>query len=379
MTTSDYLLTCEAVSNGHPDKIADQISDAVLDACLAQDPHSRVACECLVKDDTVILAGEVSSRARIDYQGIVTAVLRDVGYHDASYGYKIDDLKLVTLIGQQSEEIASGVSTQDPDAQGAGDQGIMYGYACNETVGLIPAPYFYAQRLMQAYAQLRRSTADLWPDAKTQLTFSYKNDQPQYIDTLVFSCQHAPTMTLEKVREKITALIHQELSEFVNADTTIHINPNGPWVMGGPAADCGLTGRKIMVDTYGGASRNGGGCFSGKDPSKVDRSAAYMARYVCKNLVASGLVERVELQVAYAIGKATPIGLDINTFGTEKISKESLLKKIHATFDFTPYRIIHRLKLLVPQYQSTACYGHFGRQDVLFPWEVVDQAAELAS
>lgn len=374
-----YLFSSESVSEGHPDKIADQISDAILDAVLVQDNNARVACECLVKTDVVVLAGELSTTAKVDFDKIVRKTINRIGYNNPDLGFDGNTCSIINLIGQQSPDIQLGLNKQDKFEQGAGDQGIMFGYAIDETLELMPAPIHYAHQLMLKQSQLRKShrLPFLLPDAKSQVTLRYENGAIAFADTIVLSSQHRDDISMDALREAIMEEIIQPVipSRWITKDTKILINPTGRFVIGGPKGDCGLTGRKIIVDTYGGAARHGGGAFSGKDPSKVDRSAAYVARYVAKNIVASGLAKRCELQVAYAIGIAKPVSILVNTFGTEKIPVSKIQQLIEELFDLRPYGIIQQFDLLSPIYQQTACYGHFGRR--IFPWEKTGHAQTL--
>ena len=379
---SDYsVFTSESVSEGHPDKMADQISDAVLDAMLAQDAESRVACETLLKDSLVVVAGEFRSRAKVDIDELARRVIREIGYGDPRSGYDLKSVDVLNALGHQSPEIGEAVDETHDHEQGAGDQGLMFGYATDETDVLMPAPIHYAHRLMQRHAEVRRSRLSfLRPDAKSQLSIRYDSDgKPAAIDAIVLSTQHTPEVdnaTLEEaVREEI---IKPELpGNWVTSDTKWHINPSGRFEVGGPVADCGLTGRKIIVDTYGGMARHGGGAFSGKDPSKVDRSAAYAGRYVAKNIVAAELAERCEIQVSYAIGKAEPTSISVNTFGTGTVPDARIAQLIREFFDLKPRGLIEMLDLKRPIYQATAAYGHFGRQDEAFSWERTDKAEAL--
>jgi S-adenosylmethionine synthetase len=375
-----YLFTSESVSEGHPDKVADQISDAVLDAILTKDPHARVACETLVKTGMALVAGEVTTNAWVDLEDLIRKVIIDIGYDHSELGFDGHSCSVLSAIGKQSRDIAQGVDRVDED-QGAGDQGLMFGYASNETDVLMPAPITYAHRLMKAQANLRKSKKLPWlrPDAKSQVTFVYEDNQPKWIDTIVISTQHAP----EVAQKDLTEAVIEELikptipSEYLRKETKFFINPTGRFVIGGPQGDCGVTGRKIIVDSYGGAARHGGGAFSGKDPSKVDRSAAYMGRYVAKNIVAAGLAARCEIQISYAIGVAKPTSVYVETFGTHTIPEERIAQLVMDHFDLRPSGIIKQLDLLRPIYQNTASYGHFGRTDVDFTWERTDKAAEL--
>jgi S-adenosylmethionine synthetase len=380
MSETDFLFTSESVSEGHPDKVADQISDAILDAILAQDPNARVACETLVKTGMVFIGGEITTTAWVDIEHIARSVIHDIGYTSSDIGFDASSCAVITAIGKQSPDIAQGVTRIHDADQGAGDQGLMFGYASNETNVLMPAPITYAHRLMQRQANLRKSNKLPWlrPDAKSQVTFRYQNGKPVSVENVVLSTQHDPDIRHDDLVE---AVIEDIIKPTLPLDwlkkTTYFINPTGRFVIGGPLGDCGLTGRKIIVDTYGGMSRHGGGCFSGKDPSKVDRSAAYAARYVAKNIVAAGLAARCEIQVAYAIGVAKPTAIHLNTFGTETIPCDKIIQLINQTFDLRPYAITQMLDLLQPMYRKTAAYGHFGREDVLFSWEKTDKAELL--
>ncbi len=377
----DYLFTSESVSEGHPDKIADQISDAVLDAILAQDTHARVACETLVKTGMVMVAGEITTTAWVDIEGIVRETIRNIGYSSSAMGFDWESCAVLTAIGKQSVDIAMGVDRSHQEEQGAGDQGLMFGYASDETDVLMPAPITYAHRLVKRQAQVRKSGKLAWlrPDAKSQITFIYHDGKPVGIDTVVLSTQHAPEINQETLRAAvIEEIIKPELpAEWLTANTKFLVNPTGRFVIGGPLGDSGLTGRKIIVDTYGGMARHGGGCFSGKDPSKVDRSAAYAGRYVAKNIVAAGLAKRCEIQVSYAIGIAEPTSISIDTFGTGAIPDAEIVKLVRKHFDLRPYGIITMLNLRRPIYQPTAAYGHFGREEGEFTWEKIDKAAAL--
>ena len=381
---ADYsVFTSESVGEGHPDKMADQISDAVLDAMLAQDPESRVACETLIKTGIVVIAGEIRSRADVHLDKLVRQVIKDIGYDDIACGFNPDDCTVVNALGQQSVDIAQGVDETGDHEQGAGDQGLMFGYATNETDVFMPAPITYAHRLVQKQAEVRRNgkCSFLRPDAKSQLTFRYGEDgKPLGIEAVVLSTQHDPDISQKNLHEAV----HEEIikptlpGNWITKNTKIYINPTGKFVIGGPVGDCGLTGRKIIVDTYGGMARHGGGAFSGKDPSKVDRSAAYAARYVAKNIVASGIADRCEIQVSYAIGVAEPTSISVNTFGTGKLSDEAILALIREHFDLRPRGLIRMLDLKRPIYRQTAAYGHFGRTESQFTWERTDKAAALA-
>ena len=366
--SNSYLFTSESVSEGHPDKVADQISDAVLDAMLAQDKRARVACETLVKTGVAIVAGEVTTEAWIDLEEIVRGVICDIGYTSSHVGFDGSTCAVLNIIGKQSPDIAMGVDRDKPEEQGAGDQGLMFGYASDETDSLMPAPICYAHRLVERQAEVRKSGLLPWlrPDAKSQVTCRYENGKVTGLDAIVLSTQHDPDVQLKDLREAVMELVikHVLPKEWLRKDTKFHINPTGNFVIGGPVGDCGLTGRKIIVDSYGGTARHGGGAFSGKDPSKVDRSAAYAARYVAKNLVAAGLAERCEIQVSYAIGVAEPTSITVETFGTGKVSQERLEQLVRANFDLRPYGIIKMLDLVHPMYRATAAYGHFGREPV---------------
>ncbi|KGJ89397.1 methionine adenosyltransferase [Thalassotalea sp. ND16A] len=386
-----HYFTSESVSEGHPDKIADQISDAVLDAIIAKDKHSRVACETMVKTGVAIISGEVSTTAWVDLEKITRKVISDIGYTSSEVGFDGETCGIMNLIGQQSPEIAQGVDRTKPEDQGAGDQGLMFGYATNETPSLMPAPLYYSHRLVERQAEMRKSGVLPWlrPDAKSQVTFVYEDNKPVAIDAVVLSTQHNPDITQEDLHNAVMENIikHTLPEELLTEDTKYFINPTGRFVIGGPVGDCGLTGRKIIVDTYGGMARHGGGAFSGKDPSKVDRSAAYAGRYVAKNIVAAGLADRCEIQVSYAIGVAEPTSISIDTFGTGKVDEETLISIIRDNFDLRPYGITKMLDLLHPMYQQTAAYGHFGRDPfemtvgddtfTAFSWEKTDKADAL--
>lgn len=376
-----HLFTSESVAEGHPDKIADQISDAVLDAILRQDPHARVACETLVKTGFVILAGEVTTSAWVDLDELVRKVIVDIGYVSSDLGFDGNTCGVLNAIGKQSSDIAQGVDRMVAEEQGAGDQGLMFGYATNETEVLMPAPITYAHRLVQRQAEVRKSHTLPWlrPDAKSQVTFRYQNGKPVGIDAVVLSTQHGPEVSQKDLREAVMELIIKPTlpANWLDEKTKYHINPTGNFVIGGPVGDCGLTGRKIIVDTYGGMARHGGGAFSGKDPSKVDRSAAYAGRYVAKNIVAAGLADRCEIQVSYAIGVAEPTSISIDTFGTGKIPDHRITELVRTHFDLRPYGIVRMLDLIRPIYQKTAAYGHFGREDDDFTWEKTDKADAL--
>jgi len=380
---SNYLFTSESVSEGHPDKVADQISDAVLDAIIKEDPQARVACETMVKTGTAIVSGEITTNTWIDLDDLVRKVIIDIGYDNSDVGFDGNSCAVMSLIGKQSHDINMGVDRQSPEEQGAGDQGLMFGYASSETDVLMPAPITYSHLLVQKQAEIRRSGALKWlrPDAKSQLTFRYENDKPVAIDAVVLSTQHDPDVSLSDLREGVMEeIIKPVLPEtWIDSQTKFHINPTGNFVIGGPVGDCGLTGRKIIVDTYGGMARHGGGAFSGKDPSKVDRSAAYACRYVAKNIVAAGLAERCEIQVSYAIGVAEPTSISVTTFGTNNVPENTIEKLVRQHFDLRPFGIINGLDLLRPIYQKTAAYGHMGREDNDFTWERTDKADLLRS
>ena len=374
-----FLFTSESVSEGHPDKVADQVSDAVLDAYLAQDRRARVACETLVKTGMVVLAGEITSNASVDYDQLVRQAIREIGYSGSDMGFDWQTCAVLTAIGKQSGDIAMGVDETTEHEQGAGDQGLMFGYATRETDVLMPAPITYAHRLVARQAEVRKAGRLPWlrPDAKSQVTFRYENHRPVAIEAVVLSTQHGPDVGITTLREAVMEEIVKPVlpAEWLTRDTRYHINPTERFVIGGPLGDAGVTGRKIIVDTYGGMGRHGGGAFSGKDPSKVDRSAAYAARYVAKNLVAAGLAERCEIQVSYAIGVARPTSISVDSFGTGRVSDARLAELIQAHFDLRPKGLITMLDLLHPIYRKTAAYGHFGREE--FPWERVDKAEEL--
>ena len=378
-----FLFTSESVSEGHPDKVADQISDAVLDAILATDPRGRVACETLVSTGLVVISGEITTTAHINYREIAQETVRRIGYTDSEIGFDYKSCAILTAINRQSPDIAQGVNEgQGIDLdQGAGDQGLMFGYACNETPSLMPLPIFYAHRLMQRQAEVRKDGRLPWlrPDAKSQLSVKYVDGRPVSIDTVVVSTQHGPEVSHAQIEEAVIEEIIRPVlpKELLTDKTRYLVNPTGRFVVGGPHGDCGLTGRKIIVDSYGGTARHGGGAFSGKDPSKVDRSAAYAARYVAKNIVAAGLAERCEVQIAYAIGVAKPVSLMVSTFGTGKISEAKIVELIVQHFDLRPKGIIQALDLLRPIYAKTAAYGHFGREEPEFTWENIDKAAAL--
>ncbi|MCX7544245.1 methionine adenosyltransferase [Marinicella gelatinilytica] len=380
---SNYLFTSESVSEGHPDKVADQISDAVLDAIIKDDPKARVACETMVKTGTAIVAGEITTNTWIDLDELVREVITGIGYDSSDVGFDGKTCAVMSLIGKQSYDINIGVDRKSPEEQGAGDQGLMFGYASNETDVLMPAPITFAHRLVKQQSDVRRSKQVPWlrPDAKSQVTFRYENDKPVAIDAVVLSTQHDEDVRLPDLREAVMETIIKPVlpAEWLTKDTKYHINPTGKFVIGGPVGDCGLTGRKIIVDTYGGMARHGGGAFSGKDPSKVDRSAAYACRYVAKNIVAAGLADRCEIQVSYAIGVAEPTSISVTTFGTGKVPESTIEQLIKDHFDLRPYGIITSLDLLKPIYQQTAIYGHMGREDIDLTWERTDKAELLKS
>lgn len=381
---SEYLFTSESVSEGHPDKMADQISDAVLDEILANDPNpaaARVACETMLKTGAVIVSGEITTETWVDLDMLVREVVSDIGYTSSNVGFDGSTCAVMSLIGKQSTNIAQGVDRTAPEEQGAGDQGLMFGYATNETDVLMPAPITYAHRLVQRQSEMRKEHILPWmrPDAKSQVTFRYRDGKITGIDAVVLSTQHDPDIEYRHLQEAVMENIIKPVlpEEWLHADTRYHINPTGEFVIGGPVGDCGLTGRKIIVDTYGGMARHGGGAFSGKDPSKVDRSAAYAGRYVAKNIVAAGLADRCEIQISYAIGVAEPTSISIETFGTAKLEEEKIAQLIKEHFDLRPYNIIKMLDLIRPIYRKTANYGHFGRENEDFTWERTDRAEEL--
>ena len=393
MTSPSLMFTSESVTEGHPDKICDQVSDAVLDACLEQDPRSRVACETAVKTGYVMLLGEITTNAVFNYDELVRKVVNDIGYDSSEKGFDGNSCGVLVAIAKQSGDIAMGVnqaletrdghkmSDAEVDSIGAGDQGMMFGYACNETPTLMPLPIYLAHKLTRRQSELRKSGAIKWlrPDAKSQVTVEYSKGQPKRIDTVLISTQHSPEVSQNEITEIITEeLIMKTLPEnLVDKDIKVFVNPTGRFVVGGPMGDAGVTGRKIIVDTYGGMGRHGGGAFSGKDPTKVDRSAAYAARYVAKNVVAAGLADRVEVQVSYAIGVAHPLSVNVETFGTARIADDKIAALINEHFDLRPGAIIRDLDPRRPIYRKTAAYGHFGRDDIEFPWEKTDKAAAL--
>ena len=375
------LFTSESVSEGHPDKMADQISDAVLDACLEKDDEARVACETMIKTGMVVVAGEITSKANINIEDVVREVVIDIGYKDSRSGFDGNTCAVLNALGKQSGDISMGVDESDDHEQGAGDQGLMFGYASNETDVLMPAPITYSQLLVKRQSEVRKDGTLPWlePDAKSQLTMRYSNGKPEGIDAVVLSTQHRDEVSLTELRDAVMEEIIKPVlpAHWIDENTKYFINPTGRFVIGGPQGDCGLTGRKIIVDTYGGMARHGGGAFSGKDPSKVDRSAAYLARYIAKNLVAANLAERCELQLSYAIGIAEPTSISIETFGTGKISDEKIVALIREHFELKPKGLISMLDLLRPIYKKTAAYGHFGREDNEFSWEKTDKAEIL--
>jgi len=375
------LITSESVSEGHPDKMADQISDSILDAILEQDPTGRVACETMIKTGVVIVAGEITTSAIIDTEQLVRERVNAIGYDNTEYGFDGHTCGVLNAVGKQSPDIAQGVDETGEREQGAGDQGMMYGYATNETDVLMPAPITFAHRLVKRQSEVRRSGTLPWlrPDAKSQVTIRYEDRKPKRVNAVVLSTQHDPDVDPKVLHEAVMDEIIRPIipAEWLANDTRFYINPTGRFVIGGPVGDCGLTGRKIIVDTYGGVARHGGGAFSGKDPSKVDRSAAYACRYVAKNIVAAGIADRCEVQVSYAIGIAEPTSVDVETFGTGKIEEDRISALVSEHFDLKPRGIIEMLDLLQPIYTSTAAYGHFGREDEGFPWERTDRAPAL--
>ena len=383
MSKSSYLMTSESVSEGHPDKMADQISDAILDAILNEDKGCRVAVETLVKTGLVVLAGEITTSAEVDYESIARDTIKQIGYDKEELGFDHKSCKVLSAISKQSPDIAMGVDRDSKESQGAGDQGMMFGYATSETTELMPTTIVLSHQLVKKQSQVRKSNELEWlrPDAKSQVTVRFNNGKPEFIDTVVLSTQHDEKISMDEIeKEVIEHIIKPTLpTNLITNDTKFLINPTGSFIIGGPVGDCGLTGRKIIVDTYGGMARHGGGAFSGKDPSKVDRSAAYAARYVAKNIVAAELADRCEIQVSYAIGVAKPTSVRIKTFDTEKISKEKIVDLVDEHFDLTPFGIMNMLDLLQPIYQKTAAYGHFGREDENFPWEETNKAEDLRS
>ena len=379
--SSYSLFTSESVSEGHPDKMADQISDAILDAILKDDPHSRVAVETMVKTGMAVIAGEVRTDTYVDLEDIVRDVILDIGYNSSDVGFDGASCAVLNAIGKQSHDIAIGVDEAEEKELGAGDQGLMFGYATNETDVLMPAPIYYSHRLVERQAQLRKRGVLPWlrPDAKSQVTLRYADGKPIAVDAVVLSTQHAPEISLSDLQEAVLEEIIKPVlpQEWLHTDTKYHINPTGQFIIGGPMGDCGLTGRKIIVDTYGGMARHGGGAFSGKDPSKVDRSAAYAGRYVAKNIVASGLAERCEIQISYAIGVTEPTSISVNTYGTGKLSDDEIVALVREHFDLRPQGLIEMLNLKRPIYRPTAAYGHFGREEDNFTWEKTDKANAL--
>ena len=378
---SQHLFTSESVSEGHPDKIADQISDAVLDAILTEDPMARVACETFVKTGMVLVGGEINTHAWVDIEKITRDTVRNIGYINSEMGFDANSCAVLNAIGKQSDDIHQGVDRGEREEQGAGDQGLMFGYACNETEELMPAPIMYSHKLVQKQAEMRKSGKLDWlrPDAKSQVTFVYENGQPIGIDAVVLSTQHSEDIASPALREAVMEEIIKPVlpAQWITPKTQFHINPTGRFVIGGPMGDCGLTGRKIIVDTYGGMARHGGGAFSGKDPSKVDRSAAYAGRYVAKNIVAAGLADKCEIQISYAIGVVEPTSISINTFGTGKVDDSVINQLVREHFDLRPYGLIQMLDLERPIYLPTAAYGHFG--NAAYPWENTDIAAQLSA
>ncbi|NVJ60723.1 MAG: methionine adenosyltransferase [Gammaproteobacteria bacterium] len=379
---SEYtIFTSESVSEGHPDKMADQISDAILDAIIADDPNARVAVETMVKTGMAVVAGEVRTSTYVDLEDVVRAVILDIGYDSSDVGFDGASCAVLNAIGKQSADIAMGVDEAANKDLGAGDQGLMFGYATNETDVLMPAPVHYSHRLVEKQAELRKNGTLSWlrPDAKSQITMRYEGGKPVSVEAVVLSTQHDPDVSQEEIQAAVMEHIIKPVipAEWLHADTQYHINPTGQFIIGGPVGDCGLTGRKIIVDTYGGMARHGGGAFSGKDPSKVDRSAAYAGRYVAKNIVAAGLADRCEIQVSYAIGVAEPTSISINTFGTNKVAEDKISELVREHFDLRPQGIIDMLDLRRPIYRKTAAYGHFGREDVDFTWEKTDKAQAL--
>ena len=377
----NYVFTSESVSEGHPDKMCDQISDAILDAIITEDKNARVACETMVKTGMVVLAGEITTSVNIDYEKVVRDTIKEIGYSGTGMGFDWETCAVINALGKQSPDIAQGVNRSKPEEQGAGDQGLMFGYATNETDVLMPAPITLSHRLVKKMADLRKAGQLTWarPDSKSQVTLRYVDDKPVAVDAVVISSQHSPDVSQKEIHESVQELVIKPVlpAEWITADTKIHINPTGSFVIGGPVGDCGVTGRKIIVDTYGGMARHGGGAFSGKDPSKVDRSAAYAGRYVAKNIVAAGLAERCEIQISYAIGVAEPTSITIDTFGTGNISDEQISALVREHFDLRPYGIHSMLDLLKPIYTATAAYGHFGREEEGFSWENTDKAEIL--
>ena len=382
---NNYIFTSESVSEGHPDKMADQVSDAILDAILAEDKHARVACETLFKTGMAMIAGEITTTAKPDYEAIIRQTIREIGYTSSDMGFDATTCAVMTAIGVQSPDINQGVDRSRPEDQGAGDQGIMFGFATNETDVLMPAAITYSHRLVQRQSQMMKNSTLPWlrPDAKSQVSLHYEDGKPVSIDAVVLSTQHSPDISLPDLQEAIMEEVIKPVLQptgLLTKDTAFHINPTGAFVIGGPMGDAGLTGRKIIVDTYGGAARHGGGAFSGKDPSKVDRSAAYAGRYVAKNIVAAGLADKCEIQISYAIGVAEPTSIMVETFGTGKVSDQQITRFVREHFDLRPYGILNMLDLLNSEqikYRKTAAYGHFGREDEGFTWELTDKAEQL--
>tara|TARA_B100001996_G_scaffold382573_1_gene374759 strand:+ start:179 stop:1345 length:1167 start_codon:yes stop_codon:yes gene_type:complete len=382
------VFTSESVSEGHPDKLCDQVSDAILDAVLTEDKKARVACETLVKSEegssgVVVLAGEITTSAKINYEDVVRKTINDIGYNSKELGFDSKTVEFINKIGLQSKDIAQGVDRENDEDQGAGDQGLMFGYANNETDVLMPAPITYSHRLVHKLAKLRKAKDVNWlrPDAKSQVTFKYENGVIHSIDTIVISTQHSPEIDQKDIKEYVCDKVIKDVfpEKYLTKETVIHVNPTGSFEIGGPVGDCGVTGRKIIVDTYGGMARHGGGAFSGKDPSKVDRSAAYAARYVAKNIVAADLADKCEIQVSYAIGVAKPTSISVDTFGTSKIDETKIVNIINEVFDLRPWGIINMLDLINPIYKDTASYGHFGRSDLSLSWEKTDQVEKIKS
>lgn len=376
-----FLFTSESVSEGHPDKIADQIADVILDNIISQDPKARVACDVFIKTGFILIGGEITTTAKINVDDLARDTIKKIGYTNSEMGFDGESCGVLTAIGQQSADIAAGIEHTTPIEQGAGDQGIMFGFACNETAELMPAAILYAHKLVKRQAELRKNGALPWlrPDAKSQITLVYEGCKPIAIDSVVLSTQHAPNISHPAIVEAVieNIILPTVPAEWVTKDTKFFVNPTGRFVIGGPMGDCGLTGRKIIVDTYGGAARHGGGSFSGKDPSKVDRSGAYVCRYIAKNIVAAGLADRCEVQVSYAIGIAEPTSIFVNTFGTGKVPDQNIVKAINEVFDLRPYGIIQSLNLIQPIYTNTAVYGHFGREEPGFSWECTDKINKL--